>query len=338
MINILKKKLNPTCYQGANTHSQHFEGWYFKIIDKTERYIYAIIPGIFIDKDDPSQHAFIQIFDGVNNKSYYYKFQINDFYFNDHVFEIQIGSNYFSSEQLVLDIKNSSFNIYGKLNFTELTKWPKTILSPGIMGWYTWVPFMECYHGIVSLDHKIHGSLSINDQNVDFSDGIGYTEKDWGKSFPEAWIWVQSNHFSSLNVSITGSIAIIPWIGKPFLGFIFGLWHKGKLYRFTTYCGARIVHFEVNSNKVYLVIKQKQFFLEIKANYMEAGYLQAPTINGMRRGISESIKSTLEIKLVSKSANGSEIILDDTGRNAGFEIAGDIQCLLNMWNKKKRNQ
>ncbi|MBN2090073.1 hypothetical protein JW964_10675 [candidate division KSB1 bacterium] len=330
----MKKKLNPTCYQGANTHSQHFEGWYFKIVDKTERHLYAIIPGIFIDKNDASRHAFIQIFDGVNNKSYYFKFPSTDFYFTDNVFEIQIGPNYFSAEQLVLDIKDSSFNICGKLNFSKLTKWPKTIISPGIMGWYTWVPFMECYHGIVSLDHKINSALTINNENVDFSDGIGYTEKDWGKSFPEAWIWVQSNHFGSSNVSITGSIAIIPWMNKPFLGFIFGLWHKGKLYRFTTYSGAKLIQFEINSNKVSLVIKQKHLYLEIKATYMEGGFLQAPEINGMTRDISESIKSVLAIKLV----NGSETILDDTGRHAGFEIAGDIQRLLDMWNKTNRNQ
>ena len=24
------------------------------------------------------------------------------------------------------------------------------------MGWYAWVPFMECYHGVLSLDHTIY--------------------------------------------------------------------------------------------------------------------------------------------------------------------------------------
>lgn len=333
MINFLKKKLNPTCYQGINNHSQHFEGWYFKIIDKNERQLYAIIPGVFIDKNKFDSHSFIQIFDGVNNKSYYYKFPIKDFRSKDYVFNIQINSNYFSSNQLVLDLKNSFFEIHGELHFTDLTLWPKTLIEPGIMGWYTWVPFMECYHGIVSLDHKIQGSLSINGQNVDFSNGQGYTEKDWGKSFPETWIWCQSNHFNTMNVSFTGSIAIIPWIRKPFLGFIFGLWHKDKLYRFTTYSGAKLIHFEIDDRKVYYVIKQKRLILEITANRSESGFLQAPTINGMTHRIFETIKSTLEIKLSYESNTRNEIILNDIGRHAGFEMAGDVQRLLEMHKK-----
>ena len=336
MIKYLKKKLNPICYQGKDNNSQHFEGWYFKIIDKNERHLYAIIPGIFIDKNNHDSHSFIQIFDGVNNQSYYYKFPIKDFSSKKDVFNIQINSNYFSSNQLVLDLKNSSFEISGELNFTDLTKWPKTLIAPGIMGWYTWVPFMECYHGIVSLDHKIQGYLSINGQNVDFSNGQGYTEKDWGKSFPEAWIWCQSNHFDSKNVSFTGSIAIIPWIRKPFLGFIFGLWHNGKIYRFTTYSGAKLIHFEIDKKKVDIIIKQKRLLLEISANLVEAGYLQAPTVNGMTRRISETIKSHVEIKLSCESSTGNEIILQDVGRNAGFEMAGDLQRLLEMYNKNRK--
>ena len=29
----------------------------------------------------------------------------------------------------------------------------------GIMGWYRFVPFMQCYHGVVSLNHKLNGTF-----------------------------------------------------------------------------------------------------------------------------------------------------------------------------------
>ena len=338
MIKLIKKKLNPTCYQGAENLSQHFEGWYFKIVDRTENFSYAIIPGICLHHDNSLRHAFIQIYDGLNNQSHYVKFPTDSFHCIENKFEINIDSNFFSSERIVLNIADSTLNVSGELQFSGLCKWPRTIISPGIMGWYTWVPFMECYHGIVSLNHKIHGSLSINGENIDFSDGVGYTDKDWGKSFPEAWIWFQSNHFSSPNICITGSIAIIPWIKKPFLGFIFGLWHDGRLYRFTTYLGARLICFGVNNNKVHFTFEQKQLVLEIRADYMEACLLQAPTINGMTRKISESINSSLEVKLFSKSKSKSTIILEDMGRHAGFEIAGDVKRLLEMWRITSRTQ
>ena len=63
------------------------------------------------------------------------------------------------------------------------------------MGWYSFVPFMECNHGIVSVNHDLYGEISVNGNVIDFNNGKGYIEKDWGVSFPEAWIWIQSNNF-----------------------------------------------------------------------------------------------------------------------------------------------
>jgi hypothetical protein len=312
MINFLRKILNPSCYQGAKKNSRHFEGWYFKLVDKSEG------------------HSFIQVFNGSNDEAHYFKFQIGDFHAKDHVFDIQIQSNRFSSNRIALDVGNSSFEMKGELRFKHLTPWPRTLISPGIMGWYTWVPFMECYHGIVSLDHEIQGSLSVNGRDVDFSNGRGYTEKDWGRSFPEAWIWCQSNHFSSAGVAFTGSIAVIPWIRGSFLGFIFGLRHGNRLYRFATYTGARLVRLEMDDSKVRWAIKQKNTILEITVNRSEGSLLQAPTENGMTRRISETLKSMIEIKLSRRSNKGDEIIFDDTGRHAGFEIAGNPRRLLEM--------
>jgi hypothetical protein len=34
----------------------------------------------------------------------------------------------------------------------------------------------------------IDGKLTIADQDHDFSGGRGYIEKDWGQSFPSAWV------------------------------------------------------------------------------------------------------------------------------------------------------
>jgi len=74
-------------------------------------------------------------------------------------------------------------NVRGSLCFSCINPWPVTLLSPGVMGWYAWVPFMECYHGVVSLDHTIEGILHVDVDGtaVDFGGGRGYTEKDWGR-------------------------------------------------------------------------------------------------------------------------------------------------------------
>ena len=53
---------NPDMYHGWGKEKNYFEGWYFKIVDPTEQYAFAFIPGISIGQEN--QHAFIQVLDG----------------------------------------------------------------------------------------------------------------------------------------------------------------------------------------------------------------------------------------------------------------------------------
>lgn len=43
----------------------YFEGWYYKIIDVTEKFAFAVIPAISIDSNG-EKHAFIQVLDEKN--------------------------------------------------------------------------------------------------------------------------------------------------------------------------------------------------------------------------------------------------------------------------------
>jgi hypothetical protein len=191
------------------------------------------------------------------------------------------------------------------------------------MGPYTFAPFMECYHGIVSMDHQIEGSLEINDEYVDFSGGRGYTEKDWGRSFPSAYFWVQSNHFSLPGISLKCSVAKIPWVMSSFTGFIAGLWLNGSLYRFTTYNNTKLRRSFADEKEVEIVLENKKYRLEILAHRDNATALASP-INGFMNGrIEESMTATLEVQLTDKKAK--KILLNDMGKNAGLEVAGNIK-------------
>jgi hypothetical protein len=105
-------------------------------------------------------------------------------------------------------------------------------------GWYSFMRFMECYHGIIVMDADIEGKINGEPQ----SRGCFYLEKDWGTSFPKAWIWMQSNSFST-RASLSCSVARVPFRGKEFTGFIIGLFSGGKLHSFTTYNGSRLRDF-----------------------------------------------------------------------------------------------
>ena len=321
MIKKIRAFFNPEQFQGWDKKRKYFEGWYYKVVNVSETKAFAIIPGISIDEKRNKQ-AFIQLLDGRKKTSQYFKFDGNDFDPKIGKLDISIGNNRFRENAIELDLPN----LKGKLTFTGNISWPKPFYSPGIMGPYAFVPFMECYHGIVSMDHSIQGELEINGERIDFSDGRGYIEKDWGRSFPSAYVWMQSNHFQQLNISIKASVAKIPWIRNAFVGFIAGVWLKDQLIQFTTYNNSKLKKCEITKDHVELIMENKAFRLNIIAHRDHATALASPILGIMQGRIEESMTSIIDVTLFNKKTN--RIMLKGEAKNAGLEVAGNIKEII----------
>ena len=141
MANLWK----PEAFQGVGKKENYFEGWYFKSVDRTEQTAYAVIPGVSISKDPSKSHAFIMLVDARNQKMYYFKYACRDFWVNEKKFEMKIGKSYFSLDRLQLDMDDGVNKISAELKFKNIYPWPVTLFSPGTMGWYAFVPMMECF-------------------------------------------------------------------------------------------------------------------------------------------------------------------------------------------------
>lgn len=324
MRQFIRTTMHPAMYHGHNRRPPFFEGWYYKLISAggTERY--AIIPGIILGSDG---HAFVQVLNGATGQSAYHRYPIEDFWASTKEFNITIGPNRFRRDQIHLDIDRTDGQVSGELRFHNLTRWPVTLLSPGIMGWYAWVPAMECYHGVVSLNHTISGSLHLDGKLVDFDQGLGYIEKDWGQSFPSAWVWFQTNHFSGENTCITASVAIIPWIGQAFPGFIIGFWHNNLLYRFATYTGAKTEELAVTDQSVDWTVGDGTHRLQMKAARAQGGLILGPTRVEMGKRVHETLNATVDVRL---STQDGQVLFSGQGRHAGLEVHGDLEKLLQL--------
>lgn len=321
MLNKINSFFNPERFQGWSQQKKYFEGWYYKIINKEESKAYAFIPGIAMDEKG-EKHSFIQVLNGKNKIAEYLSFPWESFTSNKDKFEISIDNNIFSEKSIHLELEK----VVGTLEFDGNVPWPKPFYSPGIMGPYAFVPFMECYHGIVSMNHRISGSLYINGEEIDFTDGRGYIEKDWGRSFPSAYTWMQTNHFSTPGISFKASVAKIPWIRNAFVGFIAGLWWNNKLYRFTTYNGTSLRKCLIDKDHVDILLSNRTYELSILAHRDHATALASP-LQGMMDGrIEESMTSLVEVTL--RNIKTKSVIFQDTGRNAGLEVAGKIDEII----------
>jgi tocopherol cyclase len=310
---------NPDMYHGWGRSRRYFEGWYFKLVTADESAALAVIPGISMDEHG-NQHAFVQVMDGKTCTAAYHRFEAAEFRPSPQHFELQHGNTFFSKQKIILDLPGLS----GTVQFQNPTPWPKMLGAPGIMGWYSFVPFMECFHGVVSLQHSLEGTLRLGDRRIDLNGGKGYIEKDWGRSFPRAYVWMQTNHFDTHDrASLMASVAHIPWLTGHFIGFISGFWLDGRLFRFATYTGAR-QRLELGADSVSLVFKNPRTELRIQAHHAPGTALISPISGEMTGKINESLQATIHTELLE---NGRRIF-EGTARTAGLEIAGAVDVLL----------
>lgn len=323
-MGLLDAYLHPEAFHGHGQTSRFFEGWYVKLVSADKAQRWAVIPGLFLGPDGQGE-AFVQVLDGATRRSWYHCYQAGDFEARADRFEVRVGPNTFSPAGLTLELSGGPLK--GTLRFGAFNAWPVTVASPGIMGWYAYVPFMECYHGVVSLFHTLQGSLEVEGVPTSFESGVGYLEKDWGRAFPSGYVWMQSNHFEGGPASLVASAAVIPWLGTSFPGFIAGLWCGGRLHRFATYTGARLEQLTVDDAEVHLTLADAAERLTLSCQRKGGGLLHAPVRTQMHRRVEESLDAEVQVRL---STLKGQTLFEGLGRVAGLEVHGETERLVRL--------
>ena len=305
---------NPELFQGRKKQNHYFEGWYFKHVSSNGAHCLSIISGINFESAKPS--AFIQIIIGPLFKSYYIDFDYEDFSWSDEPFQINIRKNSFSLDQIKLDIKTPLITFKGEIKYNNRISIDRSLFCPNIMGVFAYFKFMQCNHGVLSLNHDLNGQISYNNQIFDFDNGKGYIEKDWGDSFPKKYCWLQCNNFEDDSVSIFLSIARIPFLTRQFIGFIGVLRIGEKQYRFATYNQSSVLKAIFKNGILSIDIKRKSQRLKVEAFVKEGLTLKAPHKGIMKKDIKETLEGQVNVSLYDHNI----LIFEGKGSCAGVEV------------------
>lgn len=320
---------NPIVFQGSLSRRRYFEGWYFKHVAADGGAAFAFIPGISLAPIGST--AFVQLIDGATGRTRWFPYPLEAFSWSRDGFAVAVGDNRFSLRGIDVRLRDGEGEVAARLSYSDVTPLPFSLGSPGIMGPYAYVPFMECYHGLGSLDHRVDGEVRIGERRFDFTAGRGYLEKDWGRSMPLAWVWAQVNGFAGAGSCLLFSLARIPWLGRSFPGF-FALLAEGRddgagrarvvprIHRFATYTGARVTSAELRGRDLVVEVRDRQRALRLHAERSHEGVLLAPVNGAMERRIAESIDARIHVRL--EDAGGATLF-GGSGGNAGLEIVGD---------------
>lgn len=287
--------------------------------------------------------------DGELGHCHFFRFAASDFVARADRFEVRIGPNLFTASMLQLSLDHETsllgtesirVQVQARISVTDSTPWPVTLLSPGVMGWFAYMPWMECYHGILSMHSRLNGTVTrvIGNRTAQFdlTDGVGYVEKDWGITFPNPYVWLACNHFFEPSAQRYGtevtslflSVARIPGpMDMPFAftGFIAGLQHEGRLYSFATYTGAWMGNVALNDTALSVTLKDMFYTLSVVAERQPTVLLYGPRNGRMEPVIPEGLGHGRVWCRLSKTWTG-ETVFQGTGRNTGIELVGDISA------------
>lgn len=284
---------------------------------------YAFIPGISFDANGEG-HAYLQVLNGVGATSAYHRYEIEDFRPASDHFNLTLGPHFFSAKKLRIQLPELEFD----LDLVDPEPWPKRPLAPGVMGWYGFVPRMQCYHGLVSLHHRLRGTITIGGTAYDAEGGVGYTEKDWGSGFPDAWVWCQSNHLTDTDqpVSLMASVAKIPWLGSSFTGFLATFLFEGELFIFTTWAGAQVqTTFDEEQGTVTLHFSSLKAQLIVTGHPAPGGDLASPvTGQAMTGKINMSLLAELEVEFW----RNEQVVYAGRATWSGLEVSESARRLL----------
>lgn len=274
---------------------KYFLGWYFKNTSKNHNL--ALIPGIAISGKNKT--AFIQVIN--DSTSFYISYPYESFKYQKKPFYVQIGNSYFSKEKVRLDINEQNLKLTGELFYQNIIKPQTSLYAPTIMGPFSYIPRMQCKHGILSLHHQINGNLRLNNKNIIFNNGTGYIEKDSGTSFPQKYFWLQTNNFKTDTVSLMVAGATIPFGLFKFTGLISILYINGLEYRFTTYNNSKIKNIQKQKNKYLIKLQNGQYNLEIIVLAKNGQQLKAPDGGLMNQTVKEALGCIIKLNLKNKT-------------------------------------
>lgn len=360
-------KLQPDKFQGAHKRMRYFEGWYYKFVspdgdeDGGGATSMAVVPGIFYGDSPGSNesHAFVfLVLDG--ERQHYYRFPTSEFGYASpsEEYYVRVGGNLFTHSGASIDLSpregdDASLALRGDLAFSGVTPWPVSLTGLGAMGFVGWIPGLECSHGVLSFDHVLNGSLNMNmtshgegggtDEEetaspsstvISFDGGRGYAEKDWGRSFPSLWIWLQSNSFrENPGTSLFVSVARVPLplLGLGLPGFTAAVRHDGTLIPFALWSGARFEELCVSEAEIYIVMKscwwkkcRHRVEIAVDRRGVPEALLYAP-VNFER--MAPFVREALQARVHMRLWNGNDLVVDDFGGQCGLEVRGDAGWL-----------
>ncbi len=187
-------------------------------------------------------------------------------------------------------------------------------------GFLSSLPIFEPGWQILMAHGLATGWIEWQNKRYEFENAPAYSEKNWGRSFPQKWFWLNCNSFSSesdLALTAGGGRRQVLWTMEEVA--MIGIHYQGEFYEFVPWNSQISWQIQPWGEWQMQAINSK-FRVKLTGKTDLAGtLLRAPTESGLRYCCRDTMKGRLTLELSSIQGN---CIVKASSELCGLEIGG----------------
>ncbi|MFZ4676855.1 MAG: tocopherol cyclase family protein [Nodosilinea sp.] len=158
----------------------------------------------------------------------------------------------------------------------------------------------------------------------EFAKAPAYSEKNWGRSFPQKWFWLHCNAFDGVpDLALTaggGRRQVLGWMESVAM---VGVHYAGTFYEFVPW-NARVSWRVEPWGDWQMRGDRPDYRVEVTGTTAHPGTLvRVPTQDGMAFRCRDTAQGDLSLKLWQRRGHDLELVVAATSSQAGLEVGGD---------------
>jgi tocopherol cyclase len=188
-------------------------------------------------------------------------------------------------------------------------------------GLLSFLPIFEPGWQILMAHGLATGWIEWHGERHNFSNAPAYSEKNWGRSFPQKWFWLNCNSFEDtvgLAITAGGGRRKVLWSTEEVA--MIGIHYRDRFYEFVPWNSQ--IYWQIQPwGEWRMQATNPDFKIELIGTTDLAGTMvNTPTERGMVMCCRDTLKGRLSIEL---STRKGDRIITASSINAGLEVGGD---------------
>ncbi len=188
-------------------------------------------------------------------------------------------------------------------------------------GLLSFLPIFEPGWQILMAHGLATGWIEWRGERYNFNNAPAYSEKNWGRSFPEKWFWLNCNSFEDnvgLALTAGGGRRKVLWNTEEVA--MLGIHYRDRFYEFVPWNSQ--IYWQIQPwGEWQIQATNPDFKIELIGTTDLAGTMvSTPTERGLVMCCRDTLKGRLSIEL---STRRGDRIIQASSINAGLEVGGD---------------